>query len=162
MFVRDKSVARSYIGKEYDEVMELPNLIDIQLSSYSKFLQKETLEKGAVLKDQGLESAFRSIFPIESSNGELTLEYNNYTLDTKKQNLKVSIDRKKRKGKSVTLVEGFIGTNDDLKDLAKTIKSKCGVGGSAKDGEIIIQGELKQKVADILIKLGYKVKLAGG
>lgn len=84
------------------------------------------------------------------------------TLDANKQKLKVSIDRKKRKGKSVTLIEGFVGTNDDLKDLAKTLKSKCGVGGSAKDGEIIIQGELKQKVADILTNLGYKVKQVGG
>ncbi|MBN2618618.1 MAG: DNA-directed RNA polymerase subunit beta [Spirochaetales bacterium] len=95
MFVRDKSVARSYIGKEYDEVMQLPNLIDIQLSSYEKFLQKETLEKGEPLKDQGLESVFRSIFPIESSNGELSLEFNNYTLDTKKELLSESTCKKK-------------------------------------------------------------------
>ena len=95
MFVRDKSVARSYIGKEYDEVMELPNLIDIELSSYEKFLQKETLEKSGALNDQGLESVFRSIFPIESSNGELTLEFNNYTLDTKKELLTESICKKK-------------------------------------------------------------------
>ncbi|MBI9066745.1 MAG: translation initiation factor [Salinivirgaceae bacterium] len=84
------------------------------------------------------------------------------TLDATKQKLKVSIDRKKRKGKSVTLVEGFIGTEDDLKELAKFLKTKCGVGGSAKDGEIIIQGEFKQKVADILQNLGYKTKLVGG
>lgn len=84
------------------------------------------------------------------------------TLDTAKQNLKISIDRKKRKGKSVTLIEGFVGTNDDLKNLSKIIKTKCGVGGSAKDGEIIIQGEFKQKIADILKELGYKVKLSGG
>ncbi|MGL1890763.1 MAG: DNA-directed RNA polymerase subunit beta [Spirochaetaceae bacterium] len=95
MFVRDKSVARSYIGKEYDEVMELPNLIDIQLSSYEKFLQKETLEKGGALQDQGLESVFRSIFPIESSNGELTLEFNNYILDTKKELITESVCKKK-------------------------------------------------------------------
>jgi len=84
------------------------------------------------------------------------------TLAAGKQTLKVGIDRKKRKGKSVTLVEGFIGSDDDLKEIAKTLKTKCGVGGSAKDGEIIIQGEFKQKVADILLSLGYKVKLVGG
>lgn len=84
------------------------------------------------------------------------------TIEPNKQTLRVCIDRKKRKGKSVTLIEGFIGSNDDLKDLAKTLKSKCGVGGSAKDGEIIIQGEFKQKVADILSQLGYKTKLVGG
>ncbi len=95
VFVRDKSEARSYIGKEYDEVMELPNLIDIQLSSYNKFLQRETLEKGGALRDAGLESVFQSIFPIESSNGELTLEFNNYTLDTKKELITESICKKK-------------------------------------------------------------------
>lgn len=89
-------------------------------------------------------------------------EDENETLQPNKQNLKVSIDRKKRKGKSVTLIEGFIGTEDDLKDLAKTLKTKCGVGGSAKDGQIMIQGEFKQKIADILKGLNYKVKLVGG
>jgi translation initiation factor 1 len=84
------------------------------------------------------------------------------TLDPKKQNLRVSIDRKKRKGKSVTLIEGFVGTDNDLKELAKLLKTKCGVGGSAKDGEIIIQGEFKQKVAELLNTMGYKTKLIGG
>lgn len=84
------------------------------------------------------------------------------TLAPAKQLLRVSIDRKKRNGKAVTLVEGFVGTDDDLKELAKLLKNKCGVGGSAKDGEIIIQGELKQKVADILSAQGYKTKLIGG
>ncbi len=79
-----------------------------------------------------------------------------------KQLLRVSIDRKKRNGKSVTLVEGFVGNDNDLKELSKTLKNKCGVGGSAKDGEIIIQGELKQKVAQILGQLGYKTKIIGG
>lgn len=84
------------------------------------------------------------------------------TLAANKQTLKVSIDKKKRKGKSVTLVEGFVGSDADLLEIAKTLKTKCGVGGSAKEGEIIIQGEFKQKVADILSTLGYKVKLVGG
>lgn len=84
------------------------------------------------------------------------------TLEPGKQNLKVSIDRKQRAGKSVTLVQGFVGTADDLKELAKMLKNKCGVGGSAKDGEILIQGEFKQKVYDLLIQAGYKAKMAGG
>ena len=84
------------------------------------------------------------------------------TLEPGKQNLKVSIDRKQRAGKSVTLVQGFVGTSDDLKELVKMLKNKCGVGGSAKDGEIIIQGEFKQKVFDLLLQAGYKVKMSGG
>ena len=79
------------------------------------------------------------------------------------QTLKVLIDRKQRKGKSVTLVTGFVGCEDDLKDLAKTLKSKCGVGGSAKDNEILIQGEFKEKVFELLINMGYsKTKKVGG
>lgn len=83
------------------------------------------------------------------------------TLEPGQQKLYVSIDRKQRKGKEVTLVEGFIGTDDDLKDLGKTLKAKCGSGGSAKDGEILIQGNFKQKVADLLKEMGYVVKLKG-
>ncbi|MCL4130856.1 UNVERIFIED_CONTAM: hypothetical protein GTU68_032390 [Idotea baltica] len=61
----------------------------------------------------------------------------------------------------VTLVEGFVGNSDDLKDLAKILKSKCGVGGTAKDGEIIIQGKFKEKVAQLLKGMNYIVKLKG-
>ena len=84
------------------------------------------------------------------------------TLDAKDQNLYVSIDRKQRGGKEVTLVEGFIGDPDDLKDLAKFLKGKCGVGGGVKDGDIMIQGKHKDKVFDLLIGEGYKVKKKGG
>ena len=84
------------------------------------------------------------------------------TLNNADQRLYVSIDRKQRGGKEVTLVEGFIGDDDDLKDLAKTLKSKCGVGGSAKDGDILIQGNFKEKVFEMLSKEGYGVKKKGG
>lgn len=84
------------------------------------------------------------------------------TLPAHQQNLRVLLDRKQRKGKSVTLVTGFVGTDDDLKALAKLIKTRCGVGGSAKDGEILIQGDFCQKVMEILTAENYKVKRSGG
>lgn len=84
------------------------------------------------------------------------------TLSPDKQDLRVWLDRKSRAGKQVTLVKGFAGSEDDLKALASMLKSKCGVGGSAKDGEIIIQGDFRDRVIDILVKAGYKTKKAGG
>ncbi|WP_178791632.1 translation initiation factor [Bacteroidaceae bacterium] len=77
------------------------------------------------------------------------------TPDKKQQKLRVSIEKKGRGGKTVTLVNGFIGTEDDLKELGKMLKTKCGVGGSVKDGEIIIQGEFKQRIIDLLKSEGY-------
>jgi len=84
------------------------------------------------------------------------------TLEPGDQNLYVSIDRKQRGGKEVTLVEGFIGDMDDLKNLGKLLKSKCGVGGAVKDGNILIQGKFKDKVYDLLMGEGYRVKKKGG
>lgn len=84
------------------------------------------------------------------------------TLENSKQLLYVSIDRKQRKGKDITLVEGFIGTEEDLKDLGKQLKSACGVGGTVKDGEIMIQGNHRDKIIELLGKDGYKTKRKGG
>ncbi len=82
-------------------------------------------------------------------------EENEDTLPKDKQLLRISLDKRNRGGKAVTLITGFTGTAEDLSDLGKFLKVKCGVGGSAKDGEIIVQGDHRQKVLEILQKEGY-------
>lgn len=77
------------------------------------------------------------------------------TLDPKQQKLRVNIEKKGRGGKTVTVISGFTGTEDDLKELGRKLKTKCGVGGSVKDGEILIQGEFKQRIVDLLKAEGY-------
>ncbi len=77
------------------------------------------------------------------------------TLVSEKQALRVQIDRRQRGGKEVTLVAGFVGTDADLQTLGKLLKTKCGVGGTAKDGEILIQGDVRDKVLALLLKEGY-------
>jgi len=84
------------------------------------------------------------------------------TLPPGDQTLYVRLDRKNRKGKTVTLVEGFVGTGEDLSELGKELKSKCGVGGSAKHGEILLQGDFRDRVVAILNNKGFKVKKSGG
>ena len=103
---------------------------------------------------------------IYSTNPDFQFETNvgseTETLPPHQQNLRVQLDKKKRAGKSVTLITGFVGTDDDLKALAKILKNKCGVGGSAKDGEILIQGDFCNKLIEILKTENYKVKRSGG
>ena len=78
------------------------------------------------------------------------------TLSPSEQKLRVRIETNGRGGKTVTVVKGFVGTDEDIKSLAKNLKTKCGVGGSVKDGDVIIQGNLKEKVVLLLISMGYR------
>ena len=84
------------------------------------------------------------------------------TLPPQQQKLYVSLDKKNRKGKKVTLVEGFVGSTEDLKDLAKELKSKCGVGGSLSENSILIQGDFRDRLMSLLQEKGFKVKRSGG
>jgi translation initiation factor 1 len=94
--------------------------------------------------------------------GEDNVSYRQTTLAPEQQDLRVMLDKKQRGGKSVTLVTGFVGKEDDLSALGKMLKQKCGVGGTVKEGEILIQGDHREKVLQLLISAGYKAKKAGG
>lgn len=95
-------------------------------------------------------------FKYETNESEREPE----TLRPERQKLYVSLDKKQRGGKKVTLITGFVGASDDLKNLAKELKTLCGAGGGSKDGEILVQGDFRDKVVDFLIKKGYKAKRA--
>ncbi len=102
---------------------------------------------------------------VFSTNADFSYKYQQEagadTLPSLKQNLKVQLDKSMRAGKQVTLVTGFVGNTGDLEVLGKILKTKCGVGGSVKDGEIILQGDHRDKIVQILTKEGYKAKRVG-
>ena len=98
----------------------------------------------------------------DSFNYQFGEEESQETLSPAQQKLRVLLDKKSRAGKQVTLIEGFVGSEDDLKELGKLLKNKCGVGGSTKDGEILIQGDHRDKVLQVLSQAGYGAKKVGG
>lgn len=103
---------------------------------------------------------------VYSTNPEFQYDYEagaeGETLPPPQQDLRVQLDKKQRGGKAVTLISGFVGSTADLEALGKKLKQKCGVGGSAKDGEILVQGDFCEKVMVLLQSEGYKVKKIGG
>jgi translation initiation factor 1 len=103
---------------------------------------------------------------VYSTNQDFEYSFDNEeiaeTLLPEKQKLKIQLDKKSRAGKQVTLITGFIGKDDDVETLAKKLKNFCGCGGSAKDGEILIQGDVRDKVLTWLITQGYKAVKSGG
>ena len=101
---------------------------------------------------------------VFSTNKDFEFDSNEEQLETpanNQQKLEAHLDKKNRGGKVATIIKGFEGNDDDFKALAKKLKTLCGVGGTAKDGEIIIQGNFRDKIMDFLAKEGYKVKRVG-
>lgn len=103
---------------------------------------------------------------VYSTNPDFQYTYENSaeyseTLPPNKQKLYISLDKKNRNGKTVTIISNFIGNQDDLTALEKTLKTKCGTGGTTKEGEIIIQGDFREKIEQILNSLGYKTLRKG-
>ncbi len=103
---------------------------------------------------------------VYSTNQDFEYSFDNEevadTLLPEKQKLKIQLDKKSRAGKQVTLISGFVGNEGDLEALSKKLKNLCGCGGSAKDGEIMVQGDVREKVLSWLLAQNYKAVKSGG
>lgn len=103
---------------------------------------------------------------VYSTNPDFQYQYNTEpeqeTLPPQQQNLRIMLDKKLKGGKKATLITGFVGKESDLADLAKQLKNLCATGGSVVEGDVLIQGDFRQKVFVFLIKKGFKAKMAGG
>ncbi|MCP1995851.1 translation initiation factor [Flavobacterium sp. HSC-61S13] len=113
-------------------------------------------------KISNLEDLGGFVFSTNASFSYEESDEDQIPLAANEQRLEAHLDKKNRGGKVATLIKGFQGSDDDLKSLAKQLKTLCGVGGSAKDGEIIIQGNFRDKIMEHLSKQGYKIKRVGG
>ena len=131
-----------------------PHFKSLNPRQYSNFMSKKTNDWK---KRDGI--VFSTADSFEYQSGE---EESQDTLLASQQKLRVLLDKKSRAGKQVTLIEGFVGSEEDLKELGKLLKNKCGVGGSTKDGEILIQGDHRDKVLQVLTQAGYGAKKVGG
>ena len=114
-------------------------------------MKKNQAQRQGVVYSTNPDFSYQNDEPAEAS-----------TPPPQQQQLRVQLDKKQRGGKQVTLITGFLGRDEDLQLLGKLLKTKCGVGGSAKDGEIVVQGDFRAKVLEVLLKEGYKAKQIGG
>ena len=103
---------------------------------------------------------------VYSTNPNYKFEFENKseptTLPAQQQDLRVFLEKKHRGGKSASIIKGFVGKESDMEELGKFLKTRCGVGGTVKDGEILIQGDFRDKILELLLSKGYKAKKAGG
>lgn len=113
-------------------------------------------------KNKGNDTIRNIVYSTNPSFNFQKKEHETATLPPHQQDLRIMTSRKGRGGKTVTLITGFTGLESDLESLGKQLKNKCGVGGSAKDGEIILQGDIRDKALAFLLQQGYKAKKAGG
>ncbi|MFI3318407.1 MAG: translation initiation factor [Rikenellaceae bacterium] len=112
--------------------------------------------------DNDWKSRLRAVYSTNPDYNFSESEQEQESVAPSAQDLRIWLDKKHRAGKVATIVRGFKGSESELKELGKLLKSKCGVGGSAKDGEIIIQGDHRDRVTEILINSGFRCKKAGG